>query len=155
MISKGYIAAIAALTLLVGHIAMLLVLNAQTSIGGQAKTDIVGVIVPITVASLTSATIYVVKHAEIDLANTPKANLLFAAFAVILPLFTIVYIIFGMTQLVDDQSVSEFKRQVVAAEGFLGGSFVLVMDALFGGSAAKEAVAQTKEKVNDNGSPEV
>ncbi|WP_036797272.1 hypothetical protein [Leisingera caerulea] len=132
MFPRGLIAMTFGFILLGGHAICYFVITSNDSVSPSSKSDVVAIFIPLTVAALTSAALYAVKHADIKLSETARANVFFAVFAIVVPLMFFYILVDGLWKLDGDQSVDDFKRYVVAAEAVFGGVFTIMSEAVFG-----------------------
>ena len=139
---RGQVAFACGMMFIFGHFAAFVLVWANSSISPTAKNDITSIIVPITVASVTSAVLYAVKHAEIDLKNTPTVNPFFFLVSIIIPAMFFAVLLYGIFDLDGERSVDQFKLYIVAAEAMFGGVFVIVTEALFGSHKADGTASQ-------------
>jgi hypothetical protein len=128
---RGQISFVCGMLLLIGHFLSFVLVWGNSAISPVAKSDIIAIIVPITVASVTSAVLYAAKHAEMDLKATPPVNAFFLTVAIIIPLGFFAVLFWGLYSLDGERAVDDFKLFIVTAEAMFGGIFVVVTEALF------------------------
>ncbi len=136
---KGQVAFMCGMILIFGHFAAFLLVWANSSISPTAKNDIISIIIPITVASITSAVLYAVKHGEMNLKETPIVNPFFLVVSIVIPTMFFGLIFWGLIALDGEQSVKDFKLYIVSAEAAFGGVFVIVTEALFSTKSTVES----------------
>lgn len=129
--ARGQVAFYCGMILIFGHFAAFALVWLNSSISPSSKSDIVAIIVPLTVASVTSAVLYAMKHGEIDLRRTPKVNAFFFLISTIVPLMFFIILLLGLYQLDGEGSVEDFKAYIVSFEAAFAGIFVVVTEALF------------------------
>lgn len=145
MLPRGMIAMWSGLLILAGNFLAFLSTYLNGSISPASKGDIIAIIVPVTVASLTSTVNYAMKNAEVDLKETPKANHLFTFFALVVPLIFLGILLTGIWNLDGDRSVADFKLMVVATQAMFGGVFALTVEGVFGTSRKKSQKPKTPD----------
>jgi hypothetical protein len=138
MYPKGQVSFVCGMMLLIGHFFAFVLVWSNSSISPLAKNDIIAILVPITVASVTSAVLYAAKHAEMDLKTTPPVNAFFLTVAIFVPAGFFMVLFWGLYSLDGERSVDDFKLFIVSAEAMFGGIFVVVTEALFSSSKTND-----------------
>ena len=136
---RGYVAFACGMILIAGHFLSFGIVWLNSSISPTAKSDVIALIIPITVASVTSAILYAAQYSEIDLGATPKVNPFFLVVSIFIPLLFFAIILIGLANLDGEESVKNFKIFIVSAEAAFGGIFVIVTEALFGSRSEDES----------------
>lgn len=128
---QGKIALLASLILLLGHVIIFFVTMFNSSISPSVKSEIISIIAPITGVVLFGASSYACQIKNIPLSSTQNVNSLFVIFALVLPLFALIGLIWMVLSLDGRASFDSIRNWIVAAEVLFGAAFAKTMEELF------------------------
>ena len=128
---RGVLAFWGGIIVIFAHFFSLLIISSNSTISWSSKSDLYAIMLPITVASITSAVVYFLKHALIDPKNTPKTNAGYFLVTILLPAAAFVILGWKLYQLDGEPSVDNFKVFVVGFEAFFGVILAMTNESLF------------------------
>jgi hypothetical protein len=141
---RGYIAAFVGGGILLGHLGLIpfVALTMDTLLTNE-KIAVLMLLGPVTAASVVTAVQFATKNGGTNLGQTDSVNAFFVFVTVAVPSALLLFL-YGAClmrqsgQIVDTE---QFKTSIGVIELFMGASYALVVDSLFGGTKAVPAPA--------------
>ena len=133
---RGYVAAIVGAGILLGHLGLIPFVFSMNTLLTSQKLEVLLLVGPITAASVVTAVQFAMRNAASRLDQTEEVNAFFVFVAVTVPaaLLAFIYIVCILKQRGDITDAAQLKSAIGVLELFMGASYALVVDSLFGGS---------------------